>query len=216
MSNVHPKVSYELEKMCIMLNTIERLLCCGALEICSKTSFNRTNDDGIEFTTTGFCMMPLYHDNGFNGHFEFRLTQEKYDPDEMIYEIRFYSNSVLGCNDTKLFKSIYDPSKYENAPLDENEIYSLFKKIDKEFNRVDEELNELQEIMKTITEINENGYGFRVDDIHDCHKECDKPEKEVQNGGPKPPYKPAYQSLPKHEQFHEWLKQNYDCDCFDE
>ena len=215
MSNVHPKVSYEVNKLKVMMETIDNLLKINSLEICSKLTFNRTDENGVEYITTGYCTMPLYHSHGFNGHFEFRITQELYDPDEMTYEIRFYANSMdENCN-VKLFKAIYDPLKYEDSKL-ENELYSLYKKIEKEYNRVDDALNELKMFMANIYELNEKQEGYLFDKLNGCCNDNKKPDKEYQNGGPKPPYKPAYQYLSKHEQYHEWLKQNFDCDCHDE
>ena len=209
MNNTHPKDSFEITKIKMMKDTIKELLETNNLEICGKTTFNRKDEEGIEYTTTGFCMMPLFQTEEFDGHFEFRRIQEVYEPDATMYDIRFYNNSILDGDPVKLFKAVFVTDKYDEEELD-YELYSLFDRINEVYLMIVDELAELDTLMKGIMRVNKNKEGIKVGDLHHENLPPNRPPQ--QNGGPKPPYKPIYQIRPPKPS---WFVEKRDSNCVD-
>ena len=182
--NVHPQDSYELSKFKMMKNALERLLEDDNLEICSRTTFERTDEKGIEYSVEGYCVMPLYQTPEFDGHFEFRIIREVHDSDCFKFDIRFYNNSVVDEEQVEIFKAVFDADKYDDYDT-EDEAYRLYNNLRTRYMDVQDELERLSNLMKGILEVNNEEKGKMVGGLeHEMFRQ------QCQNGGPKPPYTP--------------------------
>jgi len=183
-NNIHPHDSFELAKFKMMMSTLERLLEDDNLEICSKTVFDHKDDNGVEYSVEGYCIMPLYQTVEFDGHFEFRFIKEIHDADAMRFDIRFYNNGIMDTNEVEVFKAVFDVDKYDDYDV-EDKAYKLYADIRVKYMEVQNELERLAELMQGIVDINKNESGTMIGELD--HR---PPKPPQQNGGPKPPYTP--------------------------
>lgn len=182
--NIHPQDSFELSKFKMMKNALERLLADNNLEICSRTTFDRTDDEGVEYSTEGYCVMPLYQTPEFDGHFEFRFIREVHDSDSMKFDIRFYNNGIMDNEQTEVFKAVFDVDKYDDYET-EDEAYKLYNNLRTKYMEVQEELDRLSSLMRGILAVNDEEQGKMISTLDHT-----PPKPPQQNGGPKPPYTP--------------------------